>query len=127
MASSGCRAVASSRHRAVAGLALLLAGIAVAGCSQRATEPAGLSQGAIAPAAAGTDPGIELPEGPGREILLNQCLGCHDLGGLDLFASFYTRDDWHRLVETMVAHGATVDTAGVETLADYLALNFGAD
>jgi mono/diheme cytochrome c family protein len=112
MASSGCRAVASSRHRAVAGLALLLAG---------------LSQGAIAPAAAGTDPGIELPEGPGREILLNQCLGCHDLGGLDLFASFYTRDDWHRLVETMVAHGATVDTAGVETLADYLALNFGAD
>jgi hypothetical protein len=73
------------------------------------------------------DPGIELPPGDGRGILLGECLGCHDLGGLTLFSGFYRRDDWRVLVQTMVTHGATIDAAEVEILADYLALNFGAD
>ena len=92
---------------------MLLAAILAGGCSQRATAPAF------------TDPGIELPPGPGREILLADCLGCHDLGGLDLFANFYNREDWRALVLTMAAHGAAIDAREVEQLADYLALNFG--
>jgi hypothetical protein len=106
MASSGCRALAS--------FLLLLPGLAaVTGCAGRAVAP--LPE---------QDPGIELPAGPGRELLLSRCLGCHDLGGLELFDDFYTRDDWHMLLETMVAHGAELDAAELEVIADYLGLNY---
>jgi hypothetical protein len=43
---------------------------------------------------------------------------------LPLFAPFYERDRWHTLVVTMQAHGADVDNAEVELLADYLARHF---
>ncbi len=69
--------------------------------------------------------GVELPPGNGREILVAACLSCHNLGGLELFKGFYTRDSWHALVVTMVAHGAQMSDAEVETLADYLAQHFG--
>lgn len=71
--------------------------------------------------------GVELPPGPARAILLADCLGCHDLGGLTLFAGFYTRADWHALIVTMQSHGAAVEAAEIEALADYLALHFGQD
>lgn len=129
MASSGCRALASL-------LLALLGPAAIAGCAGRATAPsasqaaAGNTGVAAAPAATvdGTlsaqDPGVELPAGPGRELLLTRCLGCHDLGGLDLFGDFYTREDWLMLLETMVAHGARVDAAELELIADYLGLHY---
>lgn len=66
-----------------------------------------------------------LPAGEGRGLLLANCLGCHDLGGLELFGSFYTRDDWRELVLTMAAYGAAVDADETEVLADYLADHFG--
>jgi hypothetical protein len=109
MASSGCRARAS--------LPLLLFALAaVAGCGGRAVAPVN----ALPP----LDPGIELPAGQGREILLARCLGCHNLGGLELFDDFYTREDWHQLLETMVAHGAAIDAEELEVVADYLGLNY---
>jgi hypothetical protein len=110
MASSGCRARVSF-------LLVLLGIAAVAGCADRAAAPTARD---TAPA----DPGIDLPAGPGRDLLLARCLGCHDLGGLELFGSFYTRDDWHQLLETMVAHGARLDSAEVELVADYLGLHY---
>ena len=127
MASSGCRALASFT-------VLLLGLAAVAGCGGRAivpvapgAAPAGADAGTAA-AAVGTlpteDPGVELPAGPGRELLLSRCLGCHNLGGLELFNDYYTREDWHMLLETMVAHGAKVDAAELEIVADYLGLNY---
>ena len=122
MASSGCR----TRPRLVLALAVLLLGT---GCSRQsrvpAPAPAKLSVAEAVGELPAADPGLELPPGPGRDILLTDCLGCHDLGGIELFAGFYTRADWQLLVETMVAHGATVDAAGVELLADYLARHFG--
>jgi len=71
--------------------------------------------------------GVELPEGPGREILVASCLSCHQLGGLALFKGYYTRDLWRSLVVTMTAYGAEVDGAEVEVLADYLEQHFGPD
>src|SRR5512134_2729431 len=71
--------------------------------------------------------GVELPEGPGREVLVASCLSCHELTALPLFASFYTRDSWRTLVLTMKGHGAQVDGAEVELLADYLARHFGVE
>ncbi len=112
MASSGCRALAS--------LLLALLGLAaIAGCAGRASAPT--TDEAALPA---QDPGVELPSGAGRELLLSRCLGCHNLGGLELFADFYTREDWLMLLETMVAHGAQVDAAEVEVIADYLGLHY---
>jgi hypothetical protein len=68
--------------------------------------------------------GVDLPSGPGRDLLVGSCLGCHDLTTLPLFAPFYERDRWYTLVLTMQAHGADLDNAEVELLADYLAQHF---
>jgi hypothetical protein len=103
-------------------------------CAACATAPV-REAGPTSATAAGAEPapppafeaGVELPEGRGRDLLVGACLGCHDLTALPLFAPFYTRDSWYTLVVTMQAHGADVDTAEVEALADYLAQRFGPD
>jgi len=69
--------------------------------------------------------GVELPAGAGREILVSECLNCHELAVLELFANFYNRDSWHELVISMRANGADVDDAEVELVSDYLAQHFG--
>ena len=73
------------------------------------------------------EPGVELPAGRGREILVASCLSCHDLGGLAAFKGFYTRDSWRALVLTMAANGAEIDGSEIEVLADYLEQHFGPD
>jgi len=118
MALSACRT--SARLTAI--LACLAAGAA---CSRQAPRPAVLPGSSPDPAV--SEVGVELPPGAGRNILLNACLGCHDLGGLVLFDGFYTRERWQELVLTMVAQGASVDPVEVDVLADYLALYFGPD
>ena len=71
------------------------------------------------------DAGVTLPEGAGREILVAQCLVCHELAALELFRDFYDQDSWRSLVESMRAHGADVDDAEVELVSAYLAQHFG--
>jgi mono/diheme cytochrome c family protein len=120
MARSGC----PTRADRFALASLLLA---VGGC---ALQPQGdLSTASPGTAAASEpevaiDPGVELPAGAGRDILLGACLGCHDLGGLELFSGFYGLDDWRTLVVTMQSHGAAIDAGEIEVLANYLALHF---
>ena len=109
MASSGCRARTER-------FALLLG--ALAACGACTTAP-------VRETAPAFEPGVELPAGQGREILIASCLSCHQLTGLPLFATFYTRDSWRTLVLTMKGHGAEIDDAQVEVLADYLAQYFG--
>jgi hypothetical protein len=109
MASSGCRA----RTRK----SWLLLGL-LATCWACTTTPTREDAPAF-------DAGVELPDGPGREILIASCLSCHELTALPLFASFYTRDSWRTLVLTMKEHGAPVNADEIEVLADYLAQHFG--
>jgi len=90
-----------------------LAGAALAACATVATQ------------APGNAPGIGLPPGAGREILVNQCLNCHELGALELFQGFYDRERWRSLVITMRGNGAVLDDDEVEVLAGYLAEHFG--
>ena len=102
----------------------MLLGVAcVAGCGGR-TLPAADGAGTAVNVSDTAAAGIALPAGPGRELLLRDCTGCHDLGGLALFQDFYTRDDWHALVETMVGHGAATAPDEVEVVTDYLAQHF---
>ena len=88
--------------------------------------------GALAIAACGASQTIDvvgfaatLPDGEGRDILVHECLNCHELSALELFQGFYTRELWRSLVITMRGNGAQVDDEQVEILADYLALHFG--
>ena len=62
---------------------------------------------------------VQLPEGPGRELVQTNCTGCH---GLNLIANSwgYTREGWQNVFSTMVALPG--DQANV--VAGYLASNF---
>ena len=71
------------------------------------------------------DVGVSLPDGPGRDILVSQCLNCHELTSLELFSSFYGRANWRSLVVTMRGNGAVLDDDEVETVTDYLTTHFG--
>ena len=71
------------------------------------------------------DPGVELPAGAGRDILIDSCLNCHELTALALFRGFYSSEDWRSLIVTMQANGADVYGSDVDVLADYLAQHYG--
>ncbi len=147
MGSSDCR---RATDRLLAAAALTLIGFGAAGCRGPAAVPAvaasedvAVSTSSAAPASrqapassqapASLPPagapafptGIDLPEGPGRDLLLTACLECHDLGGLALFAGFYGRNDWRSLVLTMQGNGARISDDDAEIIADYLARHFG--
>jgi hypothetical protein len=64
--------------------------------------------------------GDELPDGPGKKILLRACTTCHDLDEVTKFKGYYTRAQWKDIVVTMEDYGASVDEGEVEVLADYL-------
>jgi hypothetical protein len=68
--------------------------------------------------------GVELPRGPGRDLLVSACLSCHELVALGLFKGFYTHESWRSLLLTMKGYGADVDDAEIELLADYLTQHF---
>ena len=107
MASFGCPAIRTDLSLGLIGLLGLLTGCA--------TQSAARSY----------DAGVELPAGPGRAIVENQCLVCHELDALELFQDFYDRDLWRSLVISMRANGAEVDDAEIEIVSDYLAQHFG--
>ena len=140
MALFGCRGVTELR-------ALLHALLMTCGaCATQAPEPASSSardgsggtplaertfevehpgaQVALSPAAT-FDPGVELPEGDGRELVVAQCLVCHQLSALELFKDFYTRASWRSLVISMRAYGANLDDDEAELVSAYLARHFG--
>ena len=58
----------------------------------------------------------QLPEGPGKAVIEQACLGCHDSG--------YSRQDWQNVVHMMLNVGAPVPPDQVAGLTDYLAKNF---
>ena len=62
---------------------------------------------------------IQLPAGPGQELVQSQCTSCHGLGQI-MGSSGYDRDDWKMLAATMVA----LPDAQADTVAGYLADNF---
>jgi hypothetical protein len=70
-------------------------------------------------------PAAGLPAGDGRDILVTECLNCHELDALELFQDFYDQERWRSLVMTMRENGAQVDDREVDVLAEYLARHFG--
>ena len=73
----------------------------------------------VAPRAAA--PGDELPDGPGKTVLLRACTSCHDLDEVTKFKGYYTRAQWKDIVVTMREYGAPLADGEVDVLSDYLA------
>lgn len=70
-------------------------------------------------------PGIDLPEGEGKTLLLAACTRCHDLKGLPAYRGYWDDTRWRGMIETMVKNGAPLNAQQVPVLARYLAQHFG--
>ena len=70
-------------------------------------------------------PGDDLPDGPGKKVLLRACTTCHDLDEVTKFAGYYTRAQWKDIVVTMREYGASLADGEVDVLSDYLAATLG--
>lgn len=73
----------------------------------------------------GYPPGIELPEGEGREVLLTSCTRCHDLRGIPAYKGYWGKAEWLAMIDTMRRHGAAVGPQQAEAIASYLERHFG--
>jgi hypothetical protein len=70
-------------------------------------------------------PGIDLPEGAGKGLLLAACTRCHDLKGLPAYKGYWDTTRWRAMIESMVKNSAPLDEQQVAVLAEYLAQHFG--
>src|SRR5438132_8301005 len=63
-------------------------------------------------------PLVDLPSGPVRQVILNNCTACH---GIDDYA-YYAMDrvGWQKLIETMKEKGAVISDDDRATLLDWL-------
>lgn len=86
-----------------------------------ATQDAG--QTAPPPAPAPAPKPVELPEGDGKPIATEYCQVCHKL--TNLTKAHKNLDDWKDTIHTMIDRGADIPDDKIDTLAQYLAKNFG--
>lgn len=63
-----------------------------------------------------------LPEGPGKDILLNTCTVCHDLGRVR--AHTVSREEWEETLLAMLNEGAMLSDQDFPVLLNYLSRNF---
>jgi YVTN family beta-propeller protein len=64
-----------------------------------------------------------LPEGKGRQLVINKCSFCHDLQRAIAFSR--TKEQWQEIVGAMSGRGAAIQPDEFATLVDYLTENFG--
>src|SRR5437016_8851245 len=66
-----------------------------------------------------------LPDGPGRDLVFQACVQCHDLR--NTVSQRKTGTAWKRTVDEMIWRGAPLTAVEAETIAKYLAASFGLD
>ena len=65
----------------------------------------------------------ELPDGPGKEVVVKVCGNCHDYS---VFTQDHnTRDRWDAIVQDMVSRGAEGTDAELDQVVSYLTAHFG--
>jgi mono/diheme cytochrome c family protein len=68
---------------------------------------------------------LDLPPGPGREVVTARCLSCHEA---DLIVQQrLSRAGWGRELDKMIRWGAVVETDERDPMLDYLAAHFTAN
>jgi cytochrome c5 len=63
-----------------------------------------------------------LPDGPGKDILLNTCTVCHDLGRVRIHT--VSQEEWEETLSAMLNEGAMLSDQDFPVLLNYLARNF---
>ena len=91
--------------------------------SAAATRTVAQGAGQTAPPAAAAPKPVELPDGDGKPIATEYCQACHKL--TNLTSAHKSLDDWKDTIHTMMDRGASIPDDKVDTLAAYLAKNFG--
>lgn len=92
--------------------------------AQRLAAAQDAGQAATAPPASASAPKpVELPEGDGKPIATEYCQDCHRL--TNLTKAHKDLDDWKDTLHTMIDRGARLPDEKIDTLAQYLAANFG--
>src|SRR6267154_767536 len=64
----------------------------------------------------------ELPDGPGKELAVANCNGCHTL--LSRVGAGYTPEGWRTVLQMMLNQGAPLPADQVEPLREYLTKSF---
>ncbi|HUL94241.1 MAG TPA: cytochrome c, partial [Burkholderiales bacterium] len=68
---------------------------------------------------------VQLKDGPGRDKA-NACLACHSLDYIQMNSRFLDKAGWTASVNKMInAFAAPIPKEDVETIASYLAQNYG--
>lgn len=65
-----------------------------------------------------------LPDGPGKEVVLNICTMCHDLSRVRRNRA--TAEGWEEVLSNMLNEGAPLTDQDFAVVLNYLARNFGA-
>lgn len=70
---------------------------------------------------------IVLKDGPGKEVVLNNCAACHSLDYIRMNSPFPDRKLWEAEVTKMIkTFGAPIDEADAKAITEYLVKNYGA-
>jgi competence protein ComEA len=77
-----------------------------------------LCSGMLSMQAAGDD----LPDGPGKDIILRACVGCHKAEELTVYR--FTRDEYQTIVYRMGDRGAQATRAELDIVAAYMFAHF---
>ena len=67
----------------------------------------------------------DLPEGAGKDLVMNVCSQCHDLARIT--SKTRTKEEWNDTVDKMAARGAKASDEEFEIIVTYLAKYFGKD
>ena len=75
------------------------------------------------PALDGETQAPALPDGKGKELIQQKCTMCH---AANLWMSQrHTRDEWGSVLDNMMSKGLEASNEDLDTMATYLAQNFG--
>lgn len=64
-----------------------------------------------------------LPEGKGKDVVESVCTQCHGLSNIT--SNRFSKADWQKVIEQMIANGASLTDSEITTVVEYLAQNFG--
>ena len=67
----------------------------------------------------------DLPNGAGKELVMNVCTVCHD--ATRIISKKRTKEEWSDTVDKMAARGAKASDEEFETIVTYLTKYFGKD
>jgi len=66
----------------------------------------------------------ELPAGPNRDLVSKVCTACHDLQ-LVFDGAGFSREDWNRALDEMVANGMSISADDRDKILGYLSTYLG--